>query len=206
MAWLVAVDEELAGRRFSLDAPCLVGRGPYNHVVLDDTRISRQHAKISPEPGGHVVYDLNSANGTFVNEVQVKRQKLAPGDVVRFGPFTFRFESEVLDNTGPIKVAKFREVHTQVGSDPPSQIIDSLERRAGRVARARRRAWARRLQPGRSRSLDGAGVAGGDGAAERAHARRVVEAAAAAAGSAAGRADPEVVPTAAIAVGGGDRV
>jgi serine phosphatase RsbU (regulator of sigma subunit)/pSer/pThr/pTyr-binding forkhead associated (FHA) protein len=127
MAWLVAIDGELAGRRFSLDAPCLVGRGPYNHVVLDDTRISRQHAKISPEPGGHVVYDLNSANGTFVNEVQVKRQKLSPADVVRFGPFTFRFESEALDNTGPLKVPKFHEVHTQVGAEPPSKIIDSLD-------------------------------------------------------------------------------
>ena len=129
MAWLVAVDGELAGRRFSLDAPCLVGRGPYNHVVLDDTRISRQHAKISPEPGGHVVYDLNSANGTFVNEVQVKRQKLSPADIVRFGPFTFRFESEALDRTGPLKVrgGKFMEVHTQVGAEPPSKIIDSLD-------------------------------------------------------------------------------
>src|SRR5690242_1289487 len=128
MAWLVAVDGDLAGRRFSLDAPCLVGRGPYNHVVLDDTRISRQHAKISPEPGGHVVYDLNSANGTFVNEVQVKRQKLQPNDVVRFGPFSFKFESEALDATGPIKLSpKFREVHTQVGVEEPSKIIDSLD-------------------------------------------------------------------------------
>ncbi|HEY1584132.1 MAG TPA: FHA domain-containing protein, partial [Polyangia bacterium] len=117
----------MAGRRFSLDAPCLVGRGPYNHVVLDDTRISRQHAKISPEPGGHVVYDLNSANGTFVNEVQVKRQKLSPADVVRFGPFTFRFESAALDNTGPLKVGKFMEAQTQVGAEPPSKIIDSLD-------------------------------------------------------------------------------
>jgi phosphoserine phosphatase RsbU/P len=127
VAWLVAVDGELAGRRFSLDAPCLVGRGPYNHVVLDDTRISRQHAKISPEPGGHVVYDLNSANGTFVNEVQVKRQKLMPSDVVRFGPFTFKFESEAVDRTGPVKLGKFMEVHTQVGVEEPSKIIDSLD-------------------------------------------------------------------------------
>lgn len=127
MAWLVAVDGELAGRRYSLDAPCLVGRGPYNHVVLDDTRVSRQHAKISPEPGGHVVYDLNSANGTFVNDVQVKRQKLTPNDVVRFGPFSFKFESEALDRTGPIKVGKFMESVTQVGADPPSKIIDSLD-------------------------------------------------------------------------------
>ena len=128
MAWLVAVDGELAGRRFSLDAPCLVGRGPYNHVVLDDTRISRQHAKISPEPGGHVVYDLNSANGTFVNDVQVKRQKLAPADVVRFGPFSFKFESAALDSTGPHQASrKFMEVQTQVGAEPPSKIIDSLD-------------------------------------------------------------------------------
>ena len=76
MAWLVALDGELSGKRFPLDSPCLVGRGPLNHVVLDDPRISRQHAKVSPESGGHVVYDLNSANGTYVNDVPVKRKKL----------------------------------------------------------------------------------------------------------------------------------
>jgi serine phosphatase RsbU (regulator of sigma subunit) len=132
MAWLVAVDGELAGRRFSLDAPCLVGRGPYNHIVLDDTRVSRQHAKISPEPGGHVVYDLNSANGTFVNDVQVKREKLAPNDVVRFGPFSFKFESDMFSETGPIEKkvksqGRFVEIKTQVGDYPPSKIIDSLD-------------------------------------------------------------------------------
>src|SRR6185503_15081512 len=94
MAWLVAIDGELTGRRFQLDAPCLVGRSPYNHVVLDDTRISRQHAKISPESGGHVVYDLNSSNGTFVNDVQVTRERLTANDIVRFGPFSFRFERD----------------------------------------------------------------------------------------------------------------
>src|SRR5689334_6606058 len=97
MPWLTALDEGLVGRRFPLDAPCLVGRGPYNHVVLNDNRISRQHAKISPESGGHVVYDLNSANGTYVNDVQVKRQKLVLNDVVRFGPFSFKFESSGAD-------------------------------------------------------------------------------------------------------------
>ncbi|HWE27055.1 MAG TPA: SpoIIE family protein phosphatase, partial [Polyangia bacterium] len=88
------------------------------------------HAKVSPEPGGHVVYDLNSANGTFVNDVQVKRQKLAPDDVVRFGPFSFKFESqETLEpRTGPLqRPGRFMEVMTQVGVDPPSQIIDSLD-------------------------------------------------------------------------------
>jgi serine phosphatase RsbU (regulator of sigma subunit) len=127
MGSLVALGGEIAGRRFSCATPCLVGRGPYNHVVLDDTRVSRQHAKISPEPGGHVVYDLNSANGTFVNDVQIKRQKLRPQDIVRFGPFSFRFEAEVQERTGPHQPVKFRDIMTQVGAEPPSKIIDSLD-------------------------------------------------------------------------------
>src|SRR5678815_1437343 len=130
MAWLMALDEGLGGRRFPLEAPCLVGRGPYNHIVLDDTRISRQHAKISPEAGGHVVYDLNSANGTYVNDVQVKRHKLGIGDTVRFGPFSFKFEQE-LERTGPYKAAgeqrKFVEVLTQVGAEPPARILETLD-------------------------------------------------------------------------------
>jgi serine phosphatase RsbU (regulator of sigma subunit) len=128
MAWLLALDGDLSGRRFPLDSPCLVGRGPYNHVVLDDTRISRQHAKISPEAGGHVVYDLNSANGTYVNDVQVKRQKLAASDTVRFGPFSFKFEAE-LERTGPHKAQerKFVEVLTQVGAEPPAKILETLD-------------------------------------------------------------------------------
>ncbi len=130
-AWLVSVDADFGARRFPLDAPCLVGRGPYNHVVLDDTRISRQHAKISPEAGGHVVYDLNSANGTFVNDVQVKRQKLHANDVLRFGPFRFKFELEQYDDgrtdrSIPVQ-KKFVEVLTQVGVESPSKIIDTLD-------------------------------------------------------------------------------
>src|SRR5262249_12918039 len=110
------------------EATCLVGRGPYNHVVLDDTRISRQHAKIAPEAGGHVVYDLNSANGTYVNDQQVKRQRLKPNDVVRFGPFSFRFESEQREPVGQALVShKFVEINTLVGVEPPADIIDSLD-------------------------------------------------------------------------------
>src|SRR6478672_2025971 len=120
MAWLLALDGDLSGKRFPLDSPCLVGRGPYNHVVLDDTRISRQHAKISPEAGGHVVYDLNSANGTYVNELQVKKQKLQPNDVLRFGPFVFRFEQ----TTAPTPHKKFREILTSVGTEP-ADIVES---------------------------------------------------------------------------------
>src|SRR5262245_29770787 len=128
MAWLTALNGSLTGRRFSLDAPCLVGRSPYNHVVLDDTRISRQHAKIAPESGGHVVYDLNSSNGTYVNDVPVTRQRLAPTDVVRFGPYSFRFERDAeSDSALPPRSRKRVEELTRRGFEPPAKIVNSLD-------------------------------------------------------------------------------
>ena len=129
MAWLIALDGELSGRRFPLDSPCLVGRGPLNHVVLDDPRISRQHAKVSPESGGHVVYDLNSANGTFVNDVPVKRKKLEAQDIVRFGPFSFKFEAAPAQQA--VKPApafgNLLEVRTLTGADMSGNIVSSLD-------------------------------------------------------------------------------
>src|SRR5215470_14546820 len=125
MAWLTALDEGLAGRRFPLTTSCLVGRGPYNHIVLDDNRISRHHAKIAPESGGHVVYDLNSSNGTYVNEAQVTRQRLAPNDMVRFGPYSFRFERDTPSDQLPVpRVHKRFEERTGRGFDPPAKIVD----------------------------------------------------------------------------------
>jgi phosphoserine phosphatase RsbU/P len=128
MAWLVGLDGVLAGRRFPLDAPFLVGRGPFNHVVLDDARISRHHAKISPEPAGCVVYDLDSANGTFVNDAPTKRHLLAPGDLVRFGPFRFRYESEGdASARGRTSSLPPSEELTRRGFDAPTRIVGQVD-------------------------------------------------------------------------------
>jgi serine phosphatase RsbU (regulator of sigma subunit) len=130
MAWLVALDPLMQGRRFSLDAPVLIGRGPINHIVIDDPRISRQHAKVAPEDGGHMIYDLNSANGTFVNSVPVKRHRLQPRDTVHVGPFRFSFEesiSGVLRMPEPPAFSGRTEMRTVHGLDAPTRIVDSMD-------------------------------------------------------------------------------
>lgn len=76
----------------AITSPVLVGRATYNHVVLEDSRLSRQHSRFAAEREGCVVYDLNSANGTFVNDVRIARHVLRPDDLVRVGPFKFRIE------------------------------------------------------------------------------------------------------------------
>ena len=138
-AYLVAVDGHLVGRRFALDAPCLVGRGPYNHIVLDDTRISRQHAKVSPEAGGHVVYDLNSANGTYVNDEPVDEYVLRDGDLIKVGRTIFKFLTG-----GNIENAYHEEIYRLTTIDGLTQIfnkryfLDTLEREIARAHRYRR--------------------------------------------------------------------
>jgi sigma-B regulation protein RsbU (phosphoserine phosphatase) len=90
--WLVGVEGKARKVRLPINTPLLVGRGASNHIVLDDPRISRQHARFAPEREGPVVYDLNSANGTIVNGIAVTKHKLMPDDVIRFGRYAFRIE------------------------------------------------------------------------------------------------------------------
>jgi pSer/pThr/pTyr-binding forkhead associated (FHA) protein len=56
-----------AGRQHRVEGPVVLGRDAGADVVLDDARVSRRHARMTPEPGGIVVEDLGSRNGTFVN-------------------------------------------------------------------------------------------------------------------------------------------
>jgi sigma-B regulation protein RsbU (phosphoserine phosphatase) len=90
--WLVGLDGRARKHRVPIEGPILIGRGAHNHVVLDDVRLSRQHARVSPEMDRYVVYDLNSTNGTYVNDSQVSRHVLSPNDVIRVGPYGFRVE------------------------------------------------------------------------------------------------------------------
>jgi predicted component of type VI protein secretion system len=65
-----------------------VGRNPEADVFLDNEGISRDHLKIERTPGGFVAEDLNSANGTFVNDQPIKKQYLRHEDVIRIGKFS----------------------------------------------------------------------------------------------------------------------
>jgi phosphoserine phosphatase RsbU/P len=91
--WLVGVEGKARKVRLPITTPLLVGRGASNHIVLDDPRISRQHARFAPEADGAFVYDLNSANGTVVNGIVVQKHKLESGDILRFGRYTFRIDA-----------------------------------------------------------------------------------------------------------------
>jgi hypothetical protein len=68
-----------------------VGRHPECDIVIPTPGTSRQHAEFEFRDGAWVVNDLNSGNGTFVNNVRVRTQPLAPGDEVRIDQTRFTF-------------------------------------------------------------------------------------------------------------------
>ena len=73
-----------------------LGRSTDNAIVLDSTRVSRHHAKISLLPTGIVVEDTGSTNGTFVNGQQITAQyQLTPGDIIGIADYiTFQYVVE----------------------------------------------------------------------------------------------------------------
>lgn len=79
------------GQRIELEDEMLFGRAQECDVILQDTWCSRRHAKIVRTEAGYEIEDLQSTNGTFVNEEKVERRALKTGDALRLGRTTFRF-------------------------------------------------------------------------------------------------------------------
>ncbi|MCI0553877.1 MAG: FHA domain-containing protein, partial [Anaerolineae bacterium] len=68
---------------YSLIEPVVnVGRRLENHLVIDDPRVSRNHAQLRSIKGRFVLFDLNSTGGTFVNGQRTSQTVLYPGDVI----------------------------------------------------------------------------------------------------------------------------
>jgi pSer/pThr/pTyr-binding forkhead associated (FHA) protein len=77
---------ELKGVRIALDRTVRIGRDPSLEFVIADDFVSTQHARIVPEPGGPVLEDLGSTNGTVLNGARVARPKrLQAGDDIVIG-------------------------------------------------------------------------------------------------------------------------
>ncbi len=75
------------------DRPVVMGRMPGCEVVLADPNVSRRHAEVRGAGSEWVVADLGSTNGTKVNGVRISgSQPLRPGDEIRVGATSLRFE------------------------------------------------------------------------------------------------------------------
>jgi two-component system, NtrC family, response regulator HydG len=129
---LAAISGKLKGAIFNIDGDALViGRETAANLCIADASVSRRHSKIDKKEAGYVITDLESLNGTFVNDVPVRSRVLEHGDRVRIGDSQFLFlahdgavsskSSEVtLDEvrvTGPTVQIRFDDALYQMGRD-----------------------------------------------------------------------------------------
>src|SRR5207302_1883791 len=74
------------------DGLLILGRDPTNKVAVVDPAVSLKHCSLSEVSDGvFEIADLDSHNGTFVNETQVSRKTLQHGDRIRIGSSEFVF-------------------------------------------------------------------------------------------------------------------
>jgi hypothetical protein len=95
MGWLVARGGARPGDQLKLrGGSSTIGRdGRRSQLVVDDSSVSGEHAKIRFENGVFVIYDLASTNGTYVNGRRVEKQRLMDNDMVRLGRQEFVFKA-----------------------------------------------------------------------------------------------------------------
>ena len=93
LAVLEASEDSLAGRRFAFSEQITMGRGEDNDVVIPEGFVSHHHAVIYQHGSQYVIEDLGSVNHTYVNDQMMEgRAYIKPGDLVRIGMVTLRFE------------------------------------------------------------------------------------------------------------------
>ncbi len=136
---LVFLSGELIAVPIPLDREeVILGRALEADVRVNDTQVSRQHARLSTSLKGdaeeYFVQDLDSRNGTFLNGRRIRREKLANGDKITIGDTILRFD--LLDE---IDREYQRQIHRLISHDDLTGLLSSrsffseLRREAGRA-------------------------------------------------------------------------
>jgi len=107
-----------------------LGRLPANDVVLDDPQVSRHHARISFFEREATFQDLDSHNGSLVNDRRVTTCLLTPDDVVRIGPFRLRYRAGSAEGSKDALVTPRSASHLETTRRPAGSNLASLLLRA----------------------------------------------------------------------------
>lgn len=105
---LAATSGKLKGAIFAItEEPLIVGRETAAHICIADASVSRRHSQVEKKDDAFLVTDLDSLNGTFVNDLPVKKRWLEHGDRVRIGDTEFVFlihEGDVMSKSSDVKL------------------------------------------------------------------------------------------------------
>ncbi len=123
----------------------LIGRDVANDVVVGDAEVSRQHARITRTPGGYVLEDLGSTNGTFVNGERLTTPRvLNPGDLIALGEtVTLTFDATASEAAATVAspAAESPATVRETPQAPPPQPQAPVQPAAAPAEKKRRSPW-----------------------------------------------------------------
>ena len=123
MTWKIqAISGEFTGQEISIDRDMLVGRHQSADLVLQSAEISRKHATFLIKEQALYVQDLNSSNGTFVNDLRIADETLLKeGDIVHFACLKFSVFAPAVELEHAADVAETAEKVTAQTEKTPAQ-------------------------------------------------------------------------------------
>src|ERR1700736_4631051 len=104
--------------------PVGIGRSPDNDLPVDNLAVSNYHARVYFEAGRLVVEDLDSLNGTFVNDLRVERATLHDGDSIHIGKHHVKVDAS---GDAPVFVDVSRKPNAPRINE--TMVLDTKERR-----------------------------------------------------------------------------
>jgi pSer/pThr/pTyr-binding forkhead associated (FHA) protein len=126
MAKLVLLSEGLTGRTFELKgAKTTVGRVPDNDFQIAEASVSSHHCELHLQGKDLLVKDLDSTNGTFINNERVTEATLKVGQILRLGMIEMRLESG--DAAASAAAAAQKKVLDKTLVIPQGVKLDELE-------------------------------------------------------------------------------
>ncbi|MFQ3647661.1 MAG: FHA domain-containing protein [Anaerolineae bacterium] len=117
-----------------------VGRTRDNQLALENREISRQHMRIVWRDDKYFVEDLNSSNGTWLNDNRLTPRdlyELRPDDIVRVGPYLIRIVRFEIVSTTAVVAAAPEPVTTTMEMEPVRRAVRAAEQ----TILARRSTW-----------------------------------------------------------------
>ncbi len=104
-------------RVIELSRPVInIGRKSTNQIVINDLRISRNHAQIRRVNNEYIIFDVGSTGGTFINSERIIQRTLRPGDVISLAGFPMIFTMEQSVTGATSKTAT-----SEIKNSPPAE-------------------------------------------------------------------------------------
>ncbi|HJK89569.1 MAG TPA: GGDEF domain-containing protein [Polyangiaceae bacterium LLY-WYZ-15_(1-7)] len=133
-------DARELGKRHVLGAqPIQMGRGSDNTIVLENDSVSRRHCRIEKRGRAYFVQDLQSTNGTYVNDELISDYQLRRGDQIKVGDTIFKFLSgSDMEAQYHETIYKMTIVDGLTGVNNKRYLLETMEREIPRARRHER--------------------------------------------------------------------